>query len=724
VPENKTTHSHTLRIPLDASGIQGFQPDRAVKVAAFDQKGNVQETTVKLGADGKGTAAFSFTGQPGALRVVLGPESAPAKKLKDMQTISVNVSALAWQGNQEVTLPGVIISPYYWWRWPYWCRTFTITGRVVCPDGSPAPGAVVCAYDVDWFWWWISKTQVACATTDATGSFTMEFTWCCGWWPWIWWDYRFWEFEPLLANRILPILQGSPKVPRLTDFNPKPDLRVFEALLGSQQSNALTVPRTGSGVNPASLDALRSSLLENLPASEELARLRIWPWWPWWPWLDCAPDIIFSATQNCSGQTQTQTIINETIFDARWDVPTSLDVTLVSNNACCVSTCNDPAQCPDGDCMVITDACQVPVSNIGGNFGAPANPAGFANPGLVSQYGDQPFGGEITIEGAFGTGATVDYYEFEYSPDGGVTWDSMPPGAAGGFTRSFWGPALPAGPVGWHPVTFGFTPIGGHNVIESRQHFEANNDPSSWGVTRIWETVTQDYLMEWLTDGLFTDGTYQLRVRSWQMVGGVLQNDQVLPQCDTDSDNSIVLTLDNRYVSGGPTDAYGQNCGTGSVHTCTTEPSTDFVAVTIASNLVQACDIIDATKLSGSLIIDFMAYDPDGHLGYFALQATYGTSGVIDLISKGTLTAGAAYGGVPSAAQVGPDYGTAIGQGAVSPIWNGGMLRLTITDLKNAFPEPCCYQLQLYAHKRTIVDCDGSEWEQVNLSEYSFTVLI
>jgi hypothetical protein len=421
---------------------------------------------------------------------------------------------------------------------------------------------------------------------------------------------------------------------------------------------------------------------------------------------------------------QPQTIIDETIFDTRWDVSTSLDVTLVSDSACCISTCTDPAQCPDGDCMVITDACQVSVANIGGNLGAPANPAGFANPGLVSAYGDQPFGGEIVIEGTFGTGATVDYYEFEYSTDGGVTYNSMPPAAAGGFTRSFWGPALPSGPVGWHNVPFAFTNIGGHNVIQSRQNFEANNDPSSWGVTRIWDAVTQNYLMAWVTSGLFLDGPYQLRVRSWQLAGGVLVNSQVLPQCDTSSDNSVVLTLDNRYVSGGPLDAYGQVCGSGTVHTCTTEPSTDFVAVTIAGNPVSACEVIDATKLTGDLVIDFMAYDPDGHLGYFTLQATYGSNLVTDLIAAGTLTAGPSYSGVPSAAQVGPDYGAALGQGAASPIWNGGMVRLTISDLKTAFPESCCYQLQLYAHKRTIVDCDGSEWEQVNLSEYSFTVLV
>ena len=34
---------------------------------------------------------------------------------------------------------------------------------------------------------------------------------------------------------------------------------------------------------------------------------------------------------------------------------------------------------------------------------------------------------------------------------------------------------------------------------------------------------------------------------------------------------------------------------------------------------------------------------------------------------------------VPAAMQVGPGYAAALGQGAASPVWNGGALRLTVT---------------------------------------------
>jgi hypothetical protein len=71
------------------------------------------------------------------------------------------------------------------------------------------------------------------------------------------------------------------------------------------------------------------------------------------------------------------------------------------------------------------------------------------------------------------------------------------------------------------------------------------------------------------------------------------------------------------------------------------------------------------------LVIDFVAYDPDGHLGEFELQLHYDVNLVTDLLSIGTLSAGAAWGGVPAAAQRGPNYHDALLQGAASPTWQG-----------------------------------------------------
>jgi hypothetical protein len=127
-----------------------------------------------------------------------------------------------------------------------------------------------------------------------------------------------------------------------------------------------------------------------------------------------------------------------------------------------------------------------------------------------------------------------------------------------------------------------------------------------------------------------------------------------------------------------------------------------------------------------------MVSDPNGHLAGYTLDAHYaenqvkrfihtGAGDLLDTIgSSATLTAVA---GV----QVGPNYlnanpaRSALSQGAVRPIWNGGSFRFRVPAL-NAFPETCCYLLELRASKRTVVGCHlGNAHE--NMSQYSFMVV-
>jgi hypothetical protein len=79
---------------------------------------------------------------------------------------------------------------------------------------------------------------------------------------------------------------------------------------------------------------------------------------------------------------------------------------------------------------------------------------------------------------------------------------------------------------------------------------------------------------------------------------------------------------------------------------------------------------------------------------------------------------------VPAAVQVGPDYATArsFPQNAAAPTWTGGAIRLSIPATV-AFPESCCYQLELRAFKRTIVNCVANNAHR-NLSERSFQVTV
>ena len=739
--------NYRLAVPLDASAIENFKPETGVKVGLQDRSGKVHSQVVRLDAKGHGVATFNFQEHPGALRLIVGPENASDEELTGLQTLSTNVQTRQWESRTELQLSPIRITPYYWWWWLRWCRTFTINGRVLCPDGSPVPGAVVCAYDVDWWWWWLSQQQVGnCATTDATGSFSISFRWCCGWWPWGWWRYRYWQYEPILAEHILPILQRDPTLGKLRLPSPTPNLSIFENLLrddsrlarplrsatqaettsrfASQAANRrASLTSNPTNIDPSALASLRDKLVARLPAAPELERLRLWPWWPWEPWWDCTPDIIFKVTQDCVEPNKV--IVDENVWQTRWDIPTNLNVTLTATDACCIPICNQPSDCPEGDCLVISQACDDPVSNIGGNIDAiAATPVGYVNPGAVSAYGDRPFAEQVPISGVFGSGASVDYYEFEWATNLLGPWNPMPPAAAGNFSRQYWGPQLPAGPVGWYWVPFSFTPISGRNVVETREHFEAANGVGTWGVSRFW-VYNVDLLMDWLPKNSFADGTYYLHVRGWDLVAGNLTNDRILPMCDTEEENYIVLTIDNRTTDGSDghpaPNTPGHPCGSGTVHLCTMEPDTDIVNVTIGGQVVGPCTNVQASPGS-PLVVDFYAYDPDGHLAEYSLIATYGENLYTDLISLADSIVSLGGTAVPAAGlQVGPDYGAALGQAATSPIWRGGAVRLTINDSSLAFPEPCCYQLELRAYKRTIVGCyDGFGYG--NLSEYSFGV--
>jgi hypothetical protein len=153
---------------------------------------------------------------------------------------------------------------------------------------------------------------------------------------------------------------------------------------------------------------------------------------------------------------------------------------------------------------------------------------------------------------------------------------------------------------------------------------------------------------------------------------------------------------------------------------------TDIVAVSLIHNgggstAVSACGEY-RLKPADVLRVDFIAYDPDQHLRNYDLIATYGDSEEVLLLGiPGASLTGIPLPGAPAAAQVGPGYAAARVAGAVAPHWPGGGLRLEVPAAL-AVPRTCCYQLELRAWKRTIVNCSSPPHQ--NLSEYSFMVAV
>lgn len=727
-----TNNGFVLSIPLDASAIKEQEGEQKIKVVVKDRQGKLYSDTVTVACGSVAAAKFQFEKHPGALQLVIGPAEASNEELVGLQTLGLNVSSRQWGNEAVLEHPLVAISPYYWFWWRSWCRTYTVRGKVICADGSPVPGATVCASDVDWWFIWTSKQKLGSAITDIDGTFEITFRWCCGWWPSWWWRNRVWQLDNVLSDRVGNTLKLRPDL-TLSRIENQPSLKVFEKIIGDEN------PIESQSLKPANLSllpALRERLVAELPAARELEALRVWPWYPWQPWWDCQPDLIFKVTQDC--EAPNEVILDEGINDVRWDMGTTTEVTLVvDDSACCFPPPCPQPPCDELDCLIIDTVCGHPFSNIGGNLGAAATQVGYLNPGAVpvnSTSHHRPFGGLLPIFKNPNDLAGLDYYEIEYLDEDLAVpaWVPLPTGAAKNFNRRYWDAVL--SPPGISAL-FKFQDIGSHNVLETRSHFEKDSplkwpsEPGSAPITALW--LSTNYSLLFLLDSTkFADGTYRFHVRGWQDDGaGGLTGGDLIPMCggeENPQNNEFVLTFDNRTITEPALHNASHNCGEG-VHLCTPEPDTHILSVKVNNVVVRPCDTVAYTP-DAMVEIEFLAQDEDEHLAYYVLESSWGLNQSRNLLEQPsaavTPLSGASTGW--RIFQKTGNYGTALDQGETAPHWRGGRYKLTL-PLTEAFPDPCCYQLELRAFKRTVVgngsSCSGYHVNtNGNRTEYSIGV--
>lgn len=735
---------------LDLSQVSktDFKSDLDLRVAVVREGKILGSSVVKAPSSAAQRAAFAVEFQPiGVIPcpviLVIGPNVADREFLgMDAVKRVVDVAAPAGQPGgkakaadlaAKIDIGAVPIDPSIYICWIRCCSYYTIRGRVVCrqwsydPEtrrwflcDSPVPGAKVHIYDVNCFLWWCWRHEIGTATTDINGNFSFTFLWCCfRWFPWL--DAK-WTVDPELYRRISQLLASAnitlPPVPP----QPGPDPALLQSLFGralAASGSRRTLPAAPGMAAASSLSA--EALLKVLPPSAEMEALHVWPWWPWG---NCGPNIVFEATQFCHDRFNV--VYAESNAQTRWDIPTSLSVTLVANElACCIPTCRDP-ECPD--CLKLTWVCNTPTDQISALVGPP-DLRGFANTLAKS---DLAFIGALQIRGAAG----VPYFKVQWSFNGGAFTD-MPTPVFGGFSRSYWNgssmvPVLPPG----------FTPQlkNGQVVMVSRQHYEVLNPAIPRFGPPPGEVIWNDYdtLFYFNTPGI-ADGLYQLQLVGYDVDASdnlILSSARVLPTCGERTGETLYLRVDNNQgIHPLPTPTHP--CGGSTIHFCTNEP--DCFIRSICKNegrvdmvCVSACDIVHM-KPDDTLTIHFSVTCPpttnDGHLGGYTLDAEYGVAQILNLglaapaapcpslltEPRGTFEA-------DPTVEIGPDYVSALGQGAPRPQWYGGDYKVTLRGCD--FPESCAYLFRLCAWKRTTNGCTVSACYNLDYNQFEVSLTI
>lgn len=691
---------YTLRSTLDLSQVKDLKRDEPLRVAAV-RDGRVLGSRLvdlaKARALDKLVVDVPFDlpprESPAGVELRVGPE-APEAILPHYDALALRPTReqiTALKPNAVLDLGKQRISDAIYLGWWRNCHRYTLTGRLVrqvargtSVCNEPVPGAVVEAYDVDRFFFWLRKTLITTATTDADGFFTMTFRWCC----WRWWFYPYlgWYIDQPQWDQLRDLLgrfrQLVPNVPIPIDPNP-PDpqalLRLAKTLDAFDPHGAGNISLLPGGVLTSEIarptenvsragSLLRPALKLTAEANKVLADIRaFYPWW-WWRGTDCFPDILFRATQAAAGGV---VIYDEPYSATRWEVtPSSSPIDVgnlrASDEALSVDICQDDI--PEGDCFKFTDVGTVQVPQIG-SVATGGALAGYAFPGSL----DEPFGGTVDLYGRFGLvtitnpASFVDYYKIQVAPWGGdptnlptdAAYSDVPYARLGRLGRHYWGVVnTPTPHTDWIPYDFGPEPGAGpkqglYRTVESFQReFEAANGgpPGAWGW--IWTAA------QWIATidtSYLPNGLAVLRLVGYREAGGTLTS-RVMLNCTLATEEQSVellpLTLDNTPL------------------TDVTIVGLDINSVPYPSAVCQELPL----KAGDVVTIHFRANDPRNHLRDFSLAELHRLGCSSSLLNSSLAGEPSSTVGVSNYAA----YIAAVGS-AARPFWNGGSYKVDVT---------------------------------------------
>jgi hypothetical protein len=617
--------------PKPASGplvIRGtlskLKPEDARRLAVYLVQGDEVIARTQVPADGTFQLAVSraaLTARPG-LRVeaVVGP-AAMGKQLdttRNLQRVALDPAALE---RDEVVVPTetLDLSDEVLRLWWLWCRTYSVTGRVVGPgpDHCPVPYAQVTAASVQHaVGGGFSVTPQATAVADAAGHFTIHFEWCsfCWGWPcrplwwhcWPWW----WEWD------ILHVIQQLEARPRIGPVGPGPvelasaapgsramglplkqpdsaDLMIGQGFAAARRQDERLVP------DPARTTLIRRKLVD--PAIRAI--------FPWWWWCCPNPNLIFTVRQGAT------VILNEDpATQTRWCLPGGSDVTLTGNDLSIPSCAGDglPAQG-----FVWTRVGNTLVSQITQGY-AQGDPSSYAS--------DMAFTGELDIFGGFageapgspGSSPQVAYYQVN-----AALWSGNP--ARGGTP-----PPGEGDPLGTDLYNYAFMLHPDSSVTVEAVKMGPFDHA---GLTNLYATEAQRALVDPSLLPAFPAGTFlawayeglKITAPAGSLIGGSLgavrlgvtayQSDFTPLLLPINTDDHLTLEIDTTGLT--------------VEHIFRFQAYNDMGALVYDSNDpgLSPCPDVDIGKKNlGYVVLNVAVRDDNGHLAFYELVPDYGHS--------------------------------------------------------------------------------------------------